>query len=72
MRGGLDQGLPAVLQGQSNFTASRPVHLVGLRPVAEYGSTYILTMIDRTICWLEAVSLRSMEVATCADAFINT
>jgi len=48
------------------------IDLVGPLPVAADGSTYMLTMIDRSTRWLEATPLRSMEAATCADAFINT
>jgi cleavage and polyadenylation specificity factor subunit 1 len=46
--------------------------LVGPLPVAEDGSTYLLTMVDGTTRWLEAVPLRSMEAVACADAFIGT
>ncbi len=48
------------------------IDLVGPLPEAEDGSTYLLTMVDRTTRWLEAVPLRSMEAAACADAFIGT
>ncbi len=48
------------------------IDLVRPLPVTEDGSTYLLTMVDRTICWLEAVTLRSIEAAACADAFIGT
>ncbi len=44
--------------------------LVGPLPVAADGSTYLLTMVDRTTRWLEAAPLRTMEAAVCADAFI--
>jgi transposase InsO family protein len=44
--------------------------LVGPLPVAADGSTYLLTMVDRTTRWLEAAPLRTMEVAVCADTFI--
>jgi hypothetical protein len=47
------------------------IDLVGPLPVAEDGSTYLLTMVDWTTHWLEAVSLRSMEAAVCADTFIG-
>jgi hypothetical protein len=75
-----------VLQGYGNNTAGRPCTAdgspcqevqprahrpCGPLPEAEDGSTYILTMIDSTTRWLEAVPLRSMEAATCADAFVN-
>jgi transposase InsO family protein len=46
--------------------------LVGPLPVAADGSTYLLTMVDRTTRWLEAAPLRTMEAVTCADAFIAT
>jgi hypothetical protein len=76
-----------VLQGKVASQPAAPVHhmevpakrfnhvhidLDRLLPVAEDGSTYILIMIDRTTRWLKAVPLRSMEAATCSDAFINT
>ena len=48
------------------------IDLVGPLPVAEDGSTYLLTVVDWTTRWLEAVSLRSMEAAVCADTFIGT
>ena len=48
------------------------VDLVGPLPVAEDGSTYLFTIIDRSTRWLEAVPLRNMEASTCADALINT
>jgi transposase InsO family protein len=48
------------------------VDLVGPLPVAEDGSTYIFTMVDRSTRWLEAVPLRTMEAKTCMEAFINT
>jgi transposase InsO family protein len=44
--------------------------LVGPLPVAADGSTYLLTMVDRTTRWLEAALMRTMEAAVCADAFI--
>jgi len=48
------------------------VDLVGPLPVAEDGSTYIFTMVDRSTRWLEAVPLRNMEAKSCVEAFINT
>jgi hypothetical protein len=48
------------------------IDLVGLLPVAEDGSTYILTMVDRSTRWLEAVPLCTMEAKVCVVAFINT
>jgi hypothetical protein len=44
--------------------------LVGPLPVAADGSTYLLTMVDRTTRWLEAAPLRTMEAAVSANAFI--
>jgi transposase InsO family protein len=46
--------------------------LVGPLPVTEDGSTYLLTMVDRSTRGLEAVPLRSMTASVCADAFIHT
>jgi hypothetical protein len=48
------------------------VDLVGPLPVAEDGSTYLFTMVDRSTRWLEAVPLRNMEAKSCVEAFINT
>ncbi len=48
------------------------IDLMGPLPVAQDGSTYLLTMVDRTTRWLEDVPLRSMEAAACAEAFIGT
>jgi len=48
------------------------VDLVGPLPVAADGSTYLLTMIDRTTRWLEAVPLRDISAATCSQAFLGT
>ncbi len=48
------------------------VDLVGPLPVATDGSTYLLTIIDRSTRWLEAVPLRNMETATCVEALIST
>lgn len=45
--------------------------LVGPLPVAADGSTYILTMVDRSTRWLEAAPLRQMDATTCADNFVN-
>jgi cleavage and polyadenylation specificity factor subunit 1 len=48
------------------------VDLVGPLPVAADGSTYLLTIIDRSTRRLEAVPLRNMETATCVEALIST
>jgi transposase InsO family protein len=44
--------------------------IVGPLPVAAQGFNYLLTVIDRSTRWLEAVPLKGIEAATCADAFI--
>jgi transposase InsO family protein len=46
------------------------VDIVGPLPVAAQGFNYLLTVIDRSTRWLEAVPLKGIEAATCADAFI--
>jgi cleavage and polyadenylation specificity factor subunit 1 len=50
------------------------VHLdiVGPLPTSVSGERFVLTMIDRTTRWLEAVPLSSIEAATCAEAFISS
>jgi cleavage and polyadenylation specificity factor subunit 1 len=48
------------------------IDLVGPLPVAEDGSTYLLTMVGRTTRWLEAALLHSMEASVCKDTFIFT
>jgi hypothetical protein len=46
--------------------------LVGPLPTSREGYSYVLTCIDRSTRWLEAVPLKSMDAATCSDAFIST
>jgi transposase InsO family protein len=48
------------------------VDIVGPLPVAADGSSYLLTAVDRTTRWLEAVPLKNMSAATCTDAFLST
>jgi hypothetical protein len=48
------------------------VDLMGPLPVADDRSTYLLTIIDRTTRWLEAVPLRNIETDTCVEALITT
>jgi hypothetical protein len=69
-------GQPAALVHPIHVPSKRFSHvhidLVGLLPVAEDGSTYILTMVDRSTRWLEAIPLHTMEAKVCVVAFINT
>ncbi len=46
------------------------VDLVGPLPASSDGHVYLLTIIDRSTRWFEAVPLRNMEASTCVDAFI--
>jgi transposase InsO family protein len=46
------------------------VDLVGPLPVAARGHRYILTAIDRTSRWPEAVPLTGITAEECADAFV--
>ena len=49
------------------------MHLDLLGPLhASQGFSYLLTMIDRTSRWLEAVPLSSITSESCAQAFIST
>ncbi len=48
------------------------VDLVGPLSTVCGGERYLFTMIDRTSRWIEAVPLKDMEAATCADAFVAT
>ncbi len=48
------------------------IDLVGPLPTSAEGFQYLLTMVDRSTRWLEAVPLRSMDVAACADAFVHS
>ena len=47
------------------------LNLVGPLPASQ-GYSYLLTMIDRTSRWPEAVPLSSITAETCARAFIST
>jgi transposase InsO family protein len=46
------------------------IDLVGPLPISTSGLRYVLTMVDRTTRWIEAVPLTNIEAATCAEAFI--
>ena len=48
------------------------VDLVGPLPASRDGSTYLLTMIDRSTRWPEAVPLSRIDVDTVLEAFITT
>ncbi len=48
------------------------VDLVGPLPVSSSGFSHLLTIIDRTTRWVEAVPLRSTSAACCADALVAT
>jgi transposase InsO family protein len=47
------------------------VDIVGPLPVAAQGFSYVLTMIDRTSRWPEAVPLADIAAETCVDAFVS-
>jgi hypothetical protein len=46
------------------------VDLVGPLPVSAAGYSYLFTAIDRSTRWLEAVPLKTMDAASCADALV--
>jgi hypothetical protein len=48
------------------------VDLVGPLPVSEDNQAYIMTIINHTSRWVEAVPLTSVTVEKCADAFVET
>jgi transposase InsO family protein len=48
------------------------VDLVGPLPVSAEGYSYLFTVIDCSMRWLEAVPLKNMEARTCADALVDT
>jgi Integrase core domain/Integrase zinc binding domain len=48
------------------------VDIVGPLPVSKDGMTYVLTMVDRTSCWLEATLFKTMDAVATADAFVAT
>jgi hypothetical protein len=45
--------------------------LVGPLPASKEGHTHILTIIDRTTRWLEAIPLQSTSARACADALVE-
>jgi len=47
------------------------VDIVGPLPPSSCGKTHLLTIIDRTTRWLEAVPLSSTTAAACADALVG-
>ncbi len=46
------------------------VDIVGPLPASGEGFMYLLTMVDRTSCWMEAVPLKDISAASCVDAFL--
>ncbi len=46
------------------------VNLVGPLPAYSDGHVYLLTIIDSSTRWFEAVPLRNLEASTCVDIFI--
>ncbi len=46
------------------------VDLVGPLPPSEEGHMYLLTVIDRSTRWVEAMPLKNMETATCVENFV--
>jgi len=48
------------------------VDLVGPLPATEKGHTYLLTMVDRTTRWPEAVPLHTISAEEVADTFVAT
>ncbi len=66
---------PAATLHNIPFPACRFTHLhvdlVGPLPVSSDSQVYLLTSIDRSTRWEEAVPLRNMEASTCKDAVIS-
>ncbi len=48
------------------------VDLVGPLPASEDGYLYIMTMVDRTTRWLEAVPLKNISASGCVEAFLSS
>ena len=47
------------------------VDLVGPLPASAEGHVYLLTAVDRSTRWVEAIPLQNMEATTCVDNFIS-
>ena len=47
------------------------VDLVGPLPTSAAGYSYLFTAVDRSTRWLEAIPLKDMSAASCADALIS-
>jgi hypothetical protein len=54
----------------SNRFSHIHVDIVGPFPTSEMGFSYLLTVMDCSTQWLEAVHMRNMEAATCTGALI--
>jgi hypothetical protein len=82
------QGLPEVRQRQGDLycahadpaytAADQEVlsrahrHIVGPLPASPGGCTHLLTMVDRSTRWAEAVPLVNTSTSSCAVAFFNS
>ena len=62
--------VPAILVPSRRFSHVH-IDIVGPLPSSQ-GYSYLLTMIDRTTCWPEAVPLSSISTESCVRAFIST
>jgi hypothetical protein len=47
------------------------IDLVGPLPISSGGHSHLLTMVDRSTRWAEAIPLISTSTASCADAFLS-
>jgi hypothetical protein len=48
------------------------VDLVGPLSVSEDGFTYLMTVVDRTMRWVEAVPLKGIAAVSCVEAFMSS
>jgi cleavage and polyadenylation specificity factor subunit 1 len=62
------QPIATPIQGFSHIH----VDLVGPLPVSSEGFAYLLTVVDHTSRWFEAVPLHSVTAAAVADTFVTT
>jgi hypothetical protein len=62
---------PGLIANPSQRFSHLHIDLVGPLPTSKDGFTHLLTVVDRSTRWAEAIPLRSTSAASCGDALVS-